>query len=130
MNNIVCITTIADKRADFEKLLEALREVHEKDAFGCREVLPDTGTADIEIPPRLIELGDMAGIEGCRVNIEDSVGMVSRRSIIPYPPGIPVVCPGELITREIVDCIRLTTSLGGSVTGLGEDMTIDVAKLS
>ena len=41
------------------------------------------------------------------ININDCVNKVSGESIMAYPPGIPVVAPGELITQEIIDYIKL-----------------------
>ena len=41
-----------------------------------------------------------------------------------YPPGIPIVAPGELITREIIDYIIYAKSKGSSMTGT-EDITVN-----
>ena len=40
------------------------------------------------------------------VKWEDAVGRVAGESIVPYPPGIPLICPGEVITREIFDIVQ------------------------
>jgi lysine decarboxylase len=37
------------------------------------------------------------------VHRREAKGRVSAQMIVPYPPGIPVLCPGELITQEICD---------------------------
>lgn len=34
---------------------------------------------------------------------EKSVGMIAARAVIPYPPGVPILIPGEIITRETAD---------------------------
>jgi arginine/lysine/ornithine decarboxylase len=38
-----------------------------------------------------------------------------------YPPGIPIVAPGELITREIIEYIRYAKDKGCSVTGTQDE---------
>jgi arginine decarboxylase len=43
---------------------------------------------------------------------EAAVGRVSAELIAPYPPGIPVVVPGELLTEQIVDALRRTAADG------------------
>lgn len=54
-----------------------------------------------------------------RVSCEQAVGRVSAVSLCPYPPGIPVVCPGEIISQECVDFLLAVIESGGSVTGAG-----------
>ncbi|MFL6099266.1 MAG: aminotransferase class I/II-fold pyridoxal phosphate-dependent enzyme [Actinomycetales bacterium] len=43
---------------------------------------------------------------------DQAVGRVSAELIAPYPPGIPVVVPGEVLTAEVVDALRLTAAGG------------------
>ncbi|NPE21322.1 MULTISPECIES: aminotransferase class I/II-fold pyridoxal phosphate-dependent enzyme [unclassified Fusibacter] len=40
------------------------------------------------------------------VNLDDAAGKVAAQRIVPYPPGIPLIMPGELITEEHVTIIR------------------------
>ena len=41
-----------------------------------------------------------------RVRIEDAIDEVSAEQFCPYPPGVPLLAPGELVTREALDAIR------------------------
>jgi arginine/lysine/ornithine decarboxylase len=41
-----------------------------------------------------------------------------------YPPGIPILAPGELITREIVDYIKYAREKGCFLTGT-QDITVN-----
>jgi arginine decarboxylase len=43
---------------------------------------------------------------------ETAVGRVSAELIAPYPPGIPVVVPGERLTAEVIDALRRTAADG------------------
>jgi len=52
----------------------------------------------------------------CKKKLYDAVGCVSRTMITPYPPGIPVVCPGEVINGDIVEYIVKIIEAGGVVT--------------
>jgi arginine decarboxylase len=47
-------------------------------------------------------------------------GRVSAEVVCPYPPGIPVLLPGEVITRECVAYLRHVLEQGGSVTGCSD----------
>lgn len=54
------------------------------------------------------------------VTIEDSVGRVSAELLCPYPPGIPVVAPGEMITDEAVGQLKAVLEAGGIITGAAD----------
>ncbi|MBQ1546748.1 MAG: arginine decarboxylase, partial [Clostridia bacterium] len=56
--------------------------------------------------------------------IEASQGRVCSEFVMCYPPGIPILAPGELITREILDYIKYAKEKGCSLTG-PEDENID-----
>ena len=55
----------------------------------------------------------------------DCVGEVCGDAVMCYPPGIPILAPGELITREIIDHIVYASQKGCSVTGL--DMNDEIS---
>jgi lysine decarboxylase len=46
------------------------------------------------------------------VSAEDSVGRISADLIAPYPPGVAVVAPGELLTEQIVIGLAATQKAG------------------
>ena len=49
--------------------------------------------------------------------IEETEGRVCSEFVMCYPPGIPILAPGERITREILDYIRYAKEKGCSMTG-------------
>jgi lysine decarboxylase len=54
------------------------------------------------------------------VPVEQAVGRIASESLAAYPPGIPNVLPGELLTAETLDYIRQTLELGGSLRGASD----------
>jgi len=54
------------------------------------------------------------------VELEKSIGRVSGSSVCVYPPGIPIIFPGEMITLDIVNYIKVSLELGLEVFGLNE----------
>ncbi len=44
-----------------------------------------------------------------------AVGRISAELIAPYPPGVPVLAPGELVTREALDALREVQADGGRI---------------
>jgi arginine decarboxylase len=55
-----------------------------------------------------------------RVSIAAAVGKISAESICPYPPGIPIVMPGEIVTAEALDYLRRVLDLGGELAGCSD----------
>jgi len=47
-----------------------------------------------------------------RVKADIAVGRVSAELVAPYPPGVPVLAPGELITAELLEGLRIAAALG------------------
>lgn len=62
--------------------------------------------------------------------IEQSIGKICSEVITSYPPGIPVLCPGERITAEIVDYLKLELEAGMHIQGPADStlQTIRVVK--
>jgi lysine decarboxylase len=46
------------------------------------------------------------------VPVERAVGRISAELIAPYPPGIPVLAPGEAVTVDAVDALRAARAAG------------------
>lgn len=55
-----------------------------------------------------------------RMNLMEAVGQVAGESLIPYPPGIPLVCPGERIRRESLEFIQILREQGVGIHGLSD----------
>lgn len=55
------------------------------------------------------------------VKFRESVGRICAETLTPYPPGIPVIAPGEEITRELVDYLRLELKAGVRIQGPYDD---------
>ncbi len=47
-----------------------------------------------------------------RIPLDDAVGEVSAEQFCPYPPGVPLIAPGERVTREAVEQIRAAAKVG------------------
>jgi arginine/lysine/ornithine decarboxylase len=62
------------------------------------------------------------------VPVKDAAGKISGELVMCYPPGIPILTPGELITEEIIEYIDYSREKGCSLMGTRdpECMMIDV----
>ncbi|MBX3619182.1 MAG: arginine/lysine/ornithine decarboxylase [Rhizobacter sp.] len=57
-----------------------------------------------------------------RVAIDDLEGRITASLVTPYPPGIPLLIPGERFNRKIVDYLRFTRSFNASFPGFDTDV--------
>lgn len=55
--------------------------------------------------------------EKTSVPIDHSAGRVCAEFVMCYPPGIPILAPGEMVTREIIDYINYVKKKGSFLTG-------------
>ena len=63
------------------------------------------------------------------VPIEESSDSVCGEFVMCYPPGIPILAPGELITQEALDLIAFASEKGCSITGLQDNRLKDIKVL-
>ena len=103
--NLIAIMGTGTTKQDMEKLLSrALEEIDKKEPGKEKNwvmQLPSLST-EMVMTPRDVFLQRRAK----RVPLSQAVGHISAQTLTPYPPGIPVLIPGERITKEIVDFLK------------------------
>jgi len=98
---IVFITSINNTEEDFQKLSKALVIVAEEIELG------ESGNKE-PLPPLDMRMTPQEAYEAktCWVKKNSAEGRVSARVYYKYPPAIPILCPGAVITQEIVGLIK------------------------
>ncbi len=122
--NAVCIATVADRKDDFEKLFSAVSEISNR--FAGNSPLPDNIVKELEIPRPVLNPKEAVMSKSERVPLNRAVGRICTSVVTPYPPGVPVICPGETVTEDIVEHIYAILKAGGAVNGLGANEEICV----
>lgn len=101
--NILAIVSIGDREEDLETVVGALKEVAA--GSGGNEIKNST---TIPYKPEMIVSPRDAFYSPKRtVRLEEALGEIAGEMIMAYPPGIPVICLGEKITKDIVNYILL-----------------------
>lgn len=124
LGNILAIISVGDKRLAIERLVSSMAEIKRlfsKDKTGMFD--HEYITPTVKITPKAAFFAEQKSVA-----IAESVGCVSCEFIMCYPPGIPIVAPGELITAEILDYIAYSKERGCLLTGT-EDMKIEYIKV-
>lgn len=123
-NNIVLIGSVSDTIEMYERLVNALKDIFK----GAKpEINQNKAIASMEMPkPKMVfSWHEAEQHQRELIDISKSEGRISTECLIPYPPGIPLILPGEEINQEIIsfiekldnDNLRLTKSLSSSEIG-------------
>ena len=100
--NVVCILTGSDPKNAISRLKRALRQLSRR-----REARPmPPVTAPFPPAERVMSVRDAWFSQNGRVQPAAAEGLVCARPVTPYPPGVPLLWPGEKITGAHVALIR------------------------
>ena len=119
IGNILAIVTTGDRELEIERLISALSEIkrlYGGDPTGMlnSEYIPP----DVALPPQQAFFAEKEAVP-----LRFSIGRVCAEFVMCYPPGIPILAPGERITEAIVSYILYAKEKGCSLTG-SQDMTL------
>lgn len=101
-NGVVLILSPSNTENEFEKIYLAIKSL-DMNLLRCNEknvVFPKIA------PIKVLEPNEVFNINSIRININEALNKIAKESIIPYPPGIPIVCAGERITKEIINIVN------------------------
>lgn len=124
--NVLAVGSFGDTIETINALLEALREIS-SDYYGKGHKKSDF----IDIPdiPEQIQIPREAFTSAkTSILLNKSIGMISGEFLMAYPPGIPILCPGERITKEIVQYVQRLKDTGLYVQGT-EDPKVEYIKV-
>lgn len=125
-NYILAMTSVADTKEGFKRLESALLEI-DKQTETCQDIkkmriqLPET--EQIVLP---CECANIDENEWKTYPFEECTGMVSMDYAYLYPPGSPIIVPGERITQNIVDILCQYRDMGFAIEGTKEENKIGV----
>ena len=109
-DTVVFLATIADTAQDFTSLATILIPVLKKLATTPRETA--TALSWSVIPQKGISMRDAYFAKTEMVSAKEALGRISADLIAPYPPGVAVVAPGEILTAQIIDGLSASKSAG------------------
>ncbi|MBR2283657.1 MAG: aminotransferase class I/II-fold pyridoxal phosphate-dependent enzyme [Ruminococcus sp.] len=120
IGNILAYISVGDRERDIERLISALAEIKRRfgrssgDMLGHEYITPIVAEA-----PRTAFYSQKE-----QLPLSETAGRVCTEFVMCYPPGIPILAPGELITPEIIEYIRYAKEKGCQMTGT-EDINIE-----
>jgi arginine decarboxylase len=127
--NVVALFTIGTTREAADRFVTAFEEMARDDRpldmyapSGILEQRLKRGSYHLPaVPPMRMLPRDAFLAEAEFVALRQSAGRICAETISPYPPGIPVIAPGEEITTDIIDYLRLELKAGVRIQGPHDD---------
>lgn len=113
IGNILAYLSMGDRMQELERLVSALSEIrrhYQKDPAGML-------TQEYVEPEVVTSPQDAFYAEKESLPLEKSIGKICSEFVMCYPPGIPILAPGERITPVILEHIQYTKEKGCSMTG-------------
>lgn len=115
--NILFLVSYADDNKDFEVIKTSIKAV-----FECLEQYKESAKKKMLIgnPPLTqiaMSLRDVFYGNKEKMDFEKAIGCIAAEQVSFYPPGIPVILPGEIISEEIISYCKSMKSLGLPVSG-------------
>jgi arginine/lysine/ornithine decarboxylase len=128
-NYVIAIITIMDKPEGFDRLAQALGEIDKQlvaqASVDARRILTKQHQPETITPIHRAYDGEIKELP-----FEDAVGCIAAEFVIPYPPGMPLLVPGEKIDSHIIDLIKNYQNHELTLTGLSEMGTLLVLNRS
>lgn len=106
LSYVILISSIADERTDFDRLIYALKSIEKRNK-------KDFSVSKISLPEKSFNSFEIEDTLPCL--FEESVGKVCGEYIFAYPPGCPIIAPGEIITFEICEYIKKLYNKGVNI---------------
>lgn len=119
LGNVLAYVSVGDRPRDIERLVSALAEIRRLYRRDPNSLM----TAEYINPSVVFSPQDAFYSDKQSLPLRDCENRVCAEFVMCYPPGIPILAPGELITKDILDYILYAKEKGCSMTGT-EDMEL------
>jgi lysine decarboxylase len=119
--SVVCFITVGDRRESIMRLINALETLSKENA-GRLPIVTNLRSSGSIIRPGIQAMTPRAAFFAANraVPRRDAAGHISADLIIPYPPGIPVIAPGDVIEAHKLDYLEHGVNAGFYISGAAD----------
>lgn len=121
---IIAMTSVCDTEEGFERLCNALMEI-DKD---CIEVSQNNFN-QIVIPEVAIGIYEAEKQAKKTIKLEECAGKTSAGFVFAYPPGIPIIAPGEIFSQKIIKIIEENLKADINIYGVSTDKMVSICDI-
>lgn len=113
-NYVIAMTSICDTDEGFERLYNALYNIDKK----IKRINEDKKIFKFIYPKVCLTINKTYNSPKKTILLENSYGCISYEFVYLYPPDIPIIVAGEIITKDIIDMLIYYKSIGLQIKGL------------
>lgn len=119
LGNILAYVSVGDRKSDIERLIGALSEIKRRykkprsTIMQYKYIMPE-----VVLSPQEAFYANKESVK-----LKDAENRICGEFVMCYPPGIPILAPGEFITGEIIEYIEYCKEKGCNLTG-SEDLEV------
>ena len=113
---ILLIITIGNTNRDIQRLIKALENISKEYMLAKPKIIKSLDFP-IDLPEVVMSPREALFAKTRKVNLQEAVGEVSAEIFSPYPPGIPLLNPGEKISKELIKYLSEIHNRGGRIQG-------------
>lgn len=121
---ILAVITVSTTRDHLQQLINSLKDLS-KMFFGKKEAY-EVPKFKYDYPPMFVRPREAYHAPKKVVNLPESVGEISAETIMIYPPGIPMLIAGEIITEDTINVLEFYKEAGSEIFKEADDDTIRV----
>ncbi len=125
LTGIICLVTIGDSKATLDRLVTAFESIS-RSQNGSK---PKGGVSTMRSSGAVVSPGIQAMspreaffAHQRAIPLEHAAGEISAELVIPYPPGIPVLAPGDVITVEKLEYLKYGAAEGMYISGAADQL--------
>ena len=130
---VTAITTIMDTQEGFSRLEQALEEI--SGTYVTEEPMASSQTSAFLTPLELYQpqrrryrISQALDADTEMISLDASAGCVAADFLYLYPPGIPLVAPGEIISPEVIHCLQICADMGLEIVGLTNEKNVKICR--
>lgn len=122
--NILAIISVGDDMGSIQALMSALKDMSKRYRGGGMQF----DKINLTNPELIVSPRNAFFASKKLVRLEEAEGEISGESIMVYPPGIPIITPGERVSKEIINYIRYINNQHSMLTDT-EDSSVQYIKV-
>ena len=133
-NYVLAIASVGDREEGFERLCQAIEELDQEQADLIKAGIPAEENKKLDtrsmhfVLTQMMSMADAMEAPTEKCPLEESIGRISAEFAYLYPPGIPLITPGEQITGQFIRNMRIYMEEGLYLQGL-EDYTNETIRV-
>jgi arginine decarboxylase len=116
MHHILAYLSFGDTKESIDRLVEALVKAAARPAPKRKIQFPDIP----DLPEMIVYPREAFYANKISIPVEKAASQISGEMIMAYPPGIPIICPGERITRDQIEYVRALKEQGAALQGCAD----------